>query len=67
MMKSVQYYFNVRNIQRTGVSTFVSPASPSTDQSFQKSFNLSLEDKIELKKSSPSENTQPRRPTRHRQ
>ena len=42
---------------RTGVSTFASPTSPSTDQSLQKSFHLSHADKIELKKiSSPSEN-----------
>jgi hypothetical protein len=41
----------------TGVSTFASPTSPSTDQSLQKSFHLSSPDKIELKKiSSPSEN-----------
>jgi hypothetical protein len=45
------------NCQRTGVSTFASPASPSTNQSLQKSFHLSYADKIELKKiSSPSEN-----------
>jgi hypothetical protein len=43
--------------QRTGVSTFTSHTSPSTDQSLQKSFHLSSPDKIELKKiSSPSEN-----------
>jgi hypothetical protein len=42
---------------RTGVSTFASHTSPSTDQSLQKSFHLSHADKIELKKiSSPSEN-----------
>jgi len=42
---------------RTGVSTFASRTSPSTDQSLQKSFHLSHADKIELKKiSSPSEN-----------
>jgi len=42
---------------RTGVSTFASRTSPSTDQSLQKSFHLSHLDKIELKKiSSPSEN-----------
>jgi hypothetical protein len=42
---------------RTGVSTFASRTSPSTDQSLQKSFHLSHPDKIELKKnSSPSEN-----------
>jgi hypothetical protein len=43
--------------QPTGVSTFASRTSPSTDQSLQKSFHLSHSDKIELKKiSSPSEN-----------
>ena len=43
--------------QRTGVSTFASRKSPSTDQSLQKSFHLSHAVKIELKKiSSPSEN-----------
>ena len=43
--------------QSTGVSTFASRTSPSTDQSLQKSFHLSHPDKIELKKiSSPSEN-----------
>jgi hypothetical protein len=42
---------------RTGVSTFASHTSPSTDQSLQKSFHLSHADKIELKKiSSPFEN-----------
>jgi len=42
---------------RTGVSTFASHTSPSTDQSLQKSFHLSNTEKIELKKiSSPSEN-----------
>jgi len=42
---------------RTGVSTFASHTSPSTDQSLQKSFHLSHADKIELKKiASPSEN-----------
>jgi hypothetical protein len=35
--------------QRTGVSTFASRTSPSTDQSLQKSFHLSHPDKIELK------------------
>ena len=41
----------------TGVSTFASRTSPSTDQSLQKSFHLYRPDKIELKKiSSPSEN-----------
>jgi len=43
--------------QPTGVSTFASRISPSTEQSLQKSFHLSHADKIELKKiSSPSEN-----------
>ena len=43
--------------QPTGVSTFASRTSPSTDQCLQKSFHLSHADKIELKKiSSPSEN-----------
>ncbi len=43
--------------QPTGVSTFAIFTSPSTDQSLQKSFNLSYAGKIELKKiSSPSEN-----------
>ena len=57
MTKSVQYCFNVRKSHCTGVSTFASPASPSTDQSLQKSFHLSDPRKIELKKiSSPSEN-----------
>ena len=47
----------MRTSQRTGVSTFASRTSPSTDQSLQKSFHLSYADKIELKKiSSPSEN-----------
>ena len=47
----------MRVSQRTGVSTFASPASPSTGQSLQKSFHLSCQDKIELKNiSSPSEN-----------
>lgn len=53
-----------------GVSTFASHTCPSTDQSLQKSFNLSYLDKIELKKiSSPLKikNTQSHRPTRHRQ
>ena len=57
MMKSVQYCFNVTKSLPTGVSTFASPASPSTGQSLQKSFHLSHADKIELKKiTSPSEN-----------
>ena len=43
--------------QPTGVSTFASHTSPSTDQSLQKSFHLSHPDKIELKKISlPSKN-----------
>jgi len=47
----------MRTSQRTGVSTFASCTSPSTDQSLQKSFHLSHAEKIELKKiSSPSEN-----------
>ena len=47
----------MRISQTTGVSTFASRTSPSTDQSLQKSFHLSHADKIELKKiSSPSEN-----------
>ncbi len=42
---------------RTGISTFASRTSPSTDQSLQKSFHLSHPDKIELKKiPSASEN-----------
>jgi len=36
--------------QRTGISTFASPASPDTGQNLQKSFDLSHADKIELKK-----------------
>jgi hypothetical protein len=45
------------NSQRTGVSTFASRTSPSTDQSLQKSFHLSHAGKIELKKiSHTSEN-----------
>jgi len=45
------------NCHCTGVSTFASRTSPSTDQSLQKSFHLSNADKIELKKiSSTSEN-----------
>jgi hypothetical protein len=41
----------------TVTSTFASRTSPSTDQSLQKSLQLSSPDKIELKKiSSPSEN-----------
>ena len=47
----------MRKSHRTGVSTFASRTSPSTDQSLQKSFHLSHPDKIELKKiSSPFEN-----------
>ena len=46
-----------KDSHRTGVSTFASRTSPSTDQSLQKSFHLSNTYKIELKKiSSPSEN-----------
>ena len=58
------------NSHRTGVSTFASRTSPSTDQSLQKSFHLSHADKIELKKSPPLQkikNTQPHNPTRQRQ
>ena len=45
------------NFFRTGVSTFASYTSPSTNQSLQKSFHLSHPDKIELIKiSSSSEN-----------
>ena len=48
---------SIRTSHRTGVSTFASRTSPSTDQSLQKSFHLSHAEKIELKKiSSPSEN-----------
>ncbi len=56
--KKVSTFFRtIQNSQRTGVSTFASRTSPSTDQSLQKSFRLSHADKIELKKiSSPSEN-----------
>ncbi|MFQ3575371.1 MAG: hypothetical protein SNJ77_02945 [Cytophagales bacterium] len=47
----------MRTSQHTGVSTFASRTSPSTNQSLQKSFHLSHAVKIELKKiSSPSEN-----------
>jgi len=47
----------MRISQRIGVSTFASHTSPSTDQSLQKSFHLSIPDKIELIKIfSPSEN-----------
>ncbi len=47
----------MENSQHTGVSTFASRTSPSTDQSLQKSFHLSYANKIELKKIySPSEN-----------
>jgi hypothetical protein len=47
----------MKNNQPTGVSTFASRTSPSTDQSLQKSFHLSHAEKIELKKiSTPSEN-----------
>jgi len=48
---------SIINSQSTGVSTFASRTSPSTNQSLQKSFHLSHAVKIELKKiSSPSEN-----------
>ena len=51
----MRYLTNISH--RTGVSTFASRTSPSTDQSLQKSFHLSNPDKIELKKiSSTSEN-----------
>ncbi len=53
-----------------GVSTFASRTSQCTEQSLQKSFHLSHADKIELKKSPPLlkiKNTQPHRPTRHKQ
>ena len=43
-------------IHNTGVNTFASRTSPSTDQSLQKSFHLSSPEKNELKKTSPSEN-----------
>ena len=44
----MKYSTNISH--RTGVSTFASRKSPSTDQSLQKSFHLSHPDKIELKK-----------------
>lgn len=48
---------NLSKSHHTDVSTFASRTSPSTDQSLQKSFDLSHAGKIELKKnSSPSEN-----------
>jgi len=48
---------NTIKSNRTGLSTFASRTSPSTDQSLQNSFHLSNTEKIELKKiSSPSEN-----------
>ena len=51
------FFRTIQTSQRTGVSTFASRTSPSTDQSLQKSFHLSHEYKIELKKISfPSEN-----------
>jgi hypothetical protein len=40
----------MENSQRTDVSTFASRTSLSTNQSLQKSFHLSHEDKIELRK-----------------
>ena len=44
-----------RNSQRTGVSTFASRTSPSTDQSLQKSFHLATAiDRIQNIISSPS-------------
>jgi hypothetical protein len=58
------------NKPSTGVSTFASRTNPSTAQSLQKSFHLSYPEKIELKKISPLQkikNTQPHRPTRHKQ
>ncbi len=59
----------MRTSQRTGVSTFASHTSPSTDQSFQKSFHLFHADKIEFIKILPSENknTQPHNPTYQKQ
>jgi len=55
----------MRNSQRTGVSTFASCTSPSTNQILQKIFYLSHADKIELKKSPPllKKNMQPHNPT----
>ena len=48
---------SIRASHPTGVSTFASRTSPSTDKSLQKSFHLSSPDKIELKKISfPIEN-----------
>jgi len=38
---------NINYCKRTGVSTFASHTSPSTNQSLQKSFHLSHTDKIE--------------------
>ena len=53
----MHFNIEIQESLRTGVSTFASRTSPSTDQSLQKSFHLSHADKIELKKiSSPSEN-----------
>jgi len=47
----------IGNSLPTSVSTFASHTSPNTDQSLQKSFNLSSPDKIEFKKNScPFEN-----------
>ena len=61
LLANINYQnFGMRSIinnHATGVSTFASRTSPSTDQSLQKSFHLSHPDKIEFKKiSSPSEN-----------
>ena len=55
----------MENSHHTGVSTFASRTSPSSDQSLQKSFRLSNADKIELKKISSLlkiKNTQPHNP-----
>ena len=57
MVKTKRSKNVIMRSHHTGVSTFASRTSPSTDQSLQKSFHLSNADKIELKKiSSPSEN-----------
>ena len=49
--------FRKTKSHRTGVSTFASRTSPGTGQSLQKSFHLSIPEKIELKKFPyPSEN-----------
>ena len=53
----MHFNLEIQKSLRTGVSTFASHTSTSTNQSLQKSFHLSHADKIELKKiSSPSEN-----------